>query len=340
MVLVFHGIGRMCEKKCGYDVLGSFGVDIFFVISGFVMWSSTIGRDITMMEFFTRRFFRIAPLYYVMTIMTAIVVLVAPNVLRSTVFDLRHVVDSLLFLPSMHPVLGAAFPIVIPGWTLNFEMYFYMIFASFLILPPAMRLIAVVGTIIFIVILGVVFQPEELYMKFYSNKIILEFAYGVVVAALLQKRRQNFAWLGVSAIATLASIGFESGVLTPPSPNFQINLGILAALIVWTACEIDINLKAPSIRFLNWIGDASYSIYLLQMATIAICATVWKRVGLPVDVSMIGPFAIAIIVFTLICSYFTYKYIELPMQKRGSQYAKWVGAKERALKAHIENSAA
>jgi exopolysaccharide production protein ExoZ len=335
MVLVFHGIGKMCQDTCGYDALGSFGVDIFFVISGFVMWSSTAGRDVTMLEFLTRRFFRIAPLYSIVTMLTVLVALAAPSILKSTTFDFRHVMDSLLFLPSLHPVLGTALPIVIPGWTLNFEMFFYTVFASILVLPNTMRLIVVVATITGIVALGAIFQPEELYTKFYSNAIILNFSYGVLIAELIATPGSSVVRGSVWAAATVASIGFATGIVPLPSLDFQLYFGLLAALIVWTTCEIDSRVKVPSIRFLNWIGDASYSIYLLQMATIAVCAVVWKRVGLPVETSMIVPFALAVISFTLICSYFTHRFIEVPMQKRGSQYAKWIGAKERAMNEHV-----
>jgi exopolysaccharide production protein ExoZ len=340
MVLVFHSISKMCDQSCGNAGFGNFGVDIFFVIIGFVMWSGTVDRDVTMWEFFTRRFFRIAPLYYVITLLTALVALAAPDVLKSTTFDLRHLVDSLLFLPSVHPVLGETFPIVIPGWALNFEIFFYMIFASFLVLPTTMRVIAIVGTLVGIVALGAVFQPAELYMKFYSSAIILNFSYGVLIAVLIGTPGSSFVRVSVLAAAIIASIGFATGILLLPNLNSQLYLGVMAALIVWIACEIDSRAKVPSIGFLTWIGHASYSIYLLQMATIGICAAVWNRVGLPVEPSMIVPFALAVILLTLICSYFTYRFIEVPMQKLGVQYGKWIGDKERAMKEHVESPAA
>ncbi len=331
MVLVFHSFGRMCTTRCGYEVIGSFGVDLFFVISGFVMWASTVGRDITMMEFFTRRFFRIAPLYYIMTIIVSVAALAAPTILRSSTFDLRHIIDSLLFVPAIHPKSGQIFPVVIPGWTLNYEMFFYTIFASCLVLSAKARLPGVIGSIVVLVLLGLMFKPEEMYTSFYTREIILEFAYGVAIAALLLNHPKYSAWIcaGIAAIVGVAY--YVNGTIHLPLASWQMSLGILAALIVWTVCEIEMRFKVIRVGFLKWVGDASYSIYLLQMATIGACAEAWKYAGLPFKPEMAYPFAAAVIALTFICSFFTYRYLELPMQRIGSKCAKWVGAKERAL---------
>src|SRR6476620_2791854 len=101
------------------------GVDIFFVISGFIMWVTTVRRpQITAAEFMRNRIVRIVPLYWAISLFVLATTLLAPSLLHTTVFDAPHVVTSFLFLPWRDPVTGDFWPLLVPGWTLNFEMLF------------------------------------------------------------------------------------------------------------------------------------------------------------------------------------------------------------------------
>ena len=85
-------------------------------------------------DFARRRIRRIVPLYWLATLFSATVALVAPSLLKSTVFDLPHLAASLLFMPWSNPADPSTItPVVVPGWTLNYEMFFYFVFA--LLLP-------------------------------------------------------------------------------------------------------------------------------------------------------------------------------------------------------------
>jgi exopolysaccharide production protein ExoZ len=331
MVLAFHSVGSICGKACGYEFLANLGVDIFFVISGFVMWNSTSGRNMTPMEFYTRRFFRVAPLYYMITFLVALVALFAPQVLRTTVFDLHHLFDSLMFMPSPLPKTGEIFPVVIPGWTLNYEMFFYMIFASCLALPAVARLPAMLLTILGLVAVGLFFQPQGLYTKFYTNQIILEFAYGIIIAAILERAsRASFGlWLNALSVAVLIAVAVSVNMI--PRLSHQVTFGIIAFLGVWAVCEIDRRFSVAKNGFLKWIGDVSFSIYLLQMATIGASFVLWRAVGLPLGSQSIVPFIFLVTAMTFACSYFSFKFIELPMQRLGAGYAKKIGDWERGF---------
>ena len=77
-----------------------------------------------------KRLIRVVPLYWVLTLFLAAVAVMKPEVLATTVFDCRHFVASMLFIPWQHPQIGAMLPLLIPGWTLNYEMAFYVMFAA------------------------------------------------------------------------------------------------------------------------------------------------------------------------------------------------------------------
>src|SRR5438045_2337056 len=121
--------------RLGYRTLGSgwlaTGVDIFFVISGFIMWVSVERRpDMTAGTFLRNRLIRIVPLYWLVSAGVLTMTFAAPQLLHTTVFSAPHAIASFLFLPARHPVVGNFWPLLIPGWTLDYEMLFYVLFAA------------------------------------------------------------------------------------------------------------------------------------------------------------------------------------------------------------------
>ena len=130
MVVLLHvrvQLGRMGYGGYWPEFLMA-GVDIFFVISGFIMWVTTFDGSTTPWQFLFRRFVRIIPVYWLLTTTTVAVMLVAPSAVQSGRFDSIHVLSSYLFIPTVHPLTGMMEPVLIPGWTLNYEMFFYIIF--------------------------------------------------------------------------------------------------------------------------------------------------------------------------------------------------------------------
>ena len=104
---------------------GNIGVDIFFAISGFVMMLST---ESSSKNFFLKRIIRVAPTYYIFTLGVFFSALIAPSVLNNTTADFSQLVQSFLFVPFDKNGVGH-YPILFLGWTLNYEMYFYLLFA-------------------------------------------------------------------------------------------------------------------------------------------------------------------------------------------------------------------
>ena len=114
---------------------GAAGVDLFFIISGFVMVQSTrdkFQKNGSSSEFMLRRIIRIVPLYWLYTSVMLVLVLL-PFTLKNQVFSGWYTVASYLFIPVLNPASGLDLPLLAPGWTLSYEMYFYLIFA--LLLP-------------------------------------------------------------------------------------------------------------------------------------------------------------------------------------------------------------
>src|SRR5437764_3885196 len=153
-------------KRLGYasydaSWLGS-GVDIFFVISGFIMWVSVERRPgMSAGEFFGNRLMRIVPLYWLVSAGVLCITFAAPQLLHSTVFNAPHALASFLFLPARHPLTGEFWPLLVPGWTLNYEMLFYLLFAAAIAGAngaPRRRLAIISVLIASVILLGTAFE--------------------------------------------------------------------------------------------------------------------------------------------------------------------------------------
>src|SRR3569623_79790 len=120
------------------------GVDVFFVISGFIMYyisAGEFGRPGAQSRFLPRRIIRLVPLYWLFTLAMLAAMLLVPGQLAHTVLDPLHILASFVFVPWLDST-GLAHPILGLGWTLNYEMYFYVLFSFALLLPRRIGLLA------------------------------------------------------------------------------------------------------------------------------------------------------------------------------------------------------
>lgn len=286
MVVLFH-LGSPLERL-GYrgvwPVGLSAGVDIFFVISGFVMWISTIGRTVTPWQFFRKRIVRIVPLYWLLTTVMLVVMLVLPSALQTSRFSLPHVIASYLFLPMQNPGKGTMEPLLFPGWTLNYEMFFYLIFGTLLLVSPRLRLLGTALLFGLLVLVGwLAGWPTVSVAGFYTSPRLLEFVAGMVLAWLVCQRGADRLLAPPVALAGLAA-GFAA-LLFNPFPSdwpWALSAGLPSALIVACAVSLEGRGRLREWRPAHLLGDASYSIYLTQLISMAAFRFLWSHV-MPAD---------------------------------------------------------
>ena len=242
---------------------GTRGVDVFFVISGFVMiyasqklFTSPGGWK----TFAEHRILRIVPLYWLVTTLKVLIMLLTAGFALHTVLSPATALCSYLFLPA-RDLDGRLEPLVGVGWTLNFEMLFYFLFAAALFLRA--NVFKFVGVILTLLAIGAAFrQPGWLPAAFYLNSIVLEFFLGMLLAKACVAGKYLPSQLAYALIA----VGFALLLLAPDNnwllPKVLIN-GVPAALIIWSTASLG---KAQDSipRFILYLGDASYSIYLIH----------------------------------------------------------------------------
>jgi exopolysaccharide production protein ExoZ len=250
----------------GLPKFGAEGVSLFFVLSGYIMVETTSGRQVSPASFLKNRVSRIVPLYWAITLAVIALGLVAPHLLTGTNVTLLTTLKSLLFVPYRR-LDGSMEPILFVGWTLNYEMAFYALFALSLCLDGVMlRAVAVLAVLVAAVVAGLVLRGGDLW-RFYTNQIILQFGAGVVIALF---RRDIARWVGGipailaggACLALILALSFNS-VLVPASISRSI-AGAESAIIVGLALGLEDGGHKMTWPALLLIGDASYSIYLVH----------------------------------------------------------------------------
>lgn len=292
----------------------SAGVDIFFVISGFVMWLTTRARPVGPVAFWRRRIVRIVPLYWLVTTLMLALLLTVPSAFRTSVFDLRHVVGSYLFVPMRNPGKAEMEPLVFAGWTLNYEMFFYVLFGLLLPVRPMLRLAATAGVLVVLVAGGRLIEPPRLSLGgFYTSSIMLEFAYGMVIAECVHRRPGRLFGRLIGWLLVVAGLLV---MLLPPEFKpvpWGLRYGLPAAVIVAGAVTIERDGGLPEWRWLRLLGDASYSIYLTQLISMAAFAAAWSRLGLGARAFAVPVFILLDVAVALAAGWLCYRAVERPL---------------------------
>jgi exopolysaccharide production protein ExoZ len=311
MVVWVHSLYALpgVVERLGASYFGGSGVDLFFVISGFIMVVTTAAKDLTAPRFFGLRVIRVVPLYWLATLAT-----IACAAYRHSFKDLYYtpgeIAKSLLFVPY---VSGAGdsvgvWPIVLNGWTLNYEMFFYALFALSLAAPRRLRLSGLVVTLGLLAVVGRLFGPfANPLASVYTSSLLLEFAAGMILAYLwLRHARRN--GLALSLLAIAVGIYCLGSVFS----RFVVASG---AFLVVAGC-LHPKLSTLQNRPLLELGNASYAIYLVHDFVLAALGWAWLRVFPSVSWASSVCFMAAALVICAAAGWLCYRFIETPLLSR------------------------
>jgi exopolysaccharide production protein ExoZ len=254
---------------------GARGVDIFFVISGFVMICAgrkILGRPDGWKIFAQSRVVRIVPLYWFVTTLKVVILLLTAGFVYHARLSLATAASSYLFLPAKN-MDGKIEPLVGVGWTLNFEMFFYLLLTLALFLR--VNIFKFIGAVFFALAIASYFRQESWPpVAFYLDSVVLEFFFGMLIA----KASMSGLYCPGKAAPWLLTLGFVL-LLLPASdgaiPKALIN-GLPACLIVWSAASLG-SLERFIPPFVLYLGEASYAIYLIHPFISPLPPTVMHR---------------------------------------------------------------
>jgi len=279
MVLFHHGWDQLPWLKERFSDFCQSGVDLFFVISGFIMVFVTSQRPMDAASFIRMRLIRVVPLYWIATIAASLLLLTLPSLFQLNELTVGHFVLSMLFVAHPSPAAPwSASPIIKLGWTLEYEMFFYAVFAGAIVLSPSRRVLISALTLAAVTATGFTsLSDTSLVAAFYTNSILIEFVFGMIVASLFSSGTLKSIGPSLAGLLmTSGAVGLWVGGHYDPAFRAAL-FGVPAAMIVTGLIAIEIAGKLPKSPPLLLLGNASYSIYLVHLFPLAIFRTAWSR---------------------------------------------------------------
>jgi exopolysaccharide production protein ExoZ len=272
-VVAFHALGvapngfEVPESAVSFALsYGGRGVDLFFVISGFIIFYATRCAKLTPAEFLRRRVERIVPLYFFVIFAVTILATALPATFGTPDwYTPRHILKSLGFIA----FTDGEMPVVYVGWSLEYEMFFYLTVALLMALTrDVWRNIVMIFSALAMVgrIPGVDAALGN--YGFFADPMILEFVLGVIVGSVFVNGRVSWP-IPVAAACAIAAL-----LVTDPA-NRVIVSGVPSACLVAAAAFVSrkrIDPSWPELALAR-LGDASYSIYLAQVQTVSLAST-------------------------------------------------------------------
>ncbi len=287
--------------------VGSAGVDIFFGISGFVMVISSdrlFGQPRAARTFIIRRLIRIVPLYWAVTTLYV--------VSASGGYPLAHTAASYLFVPHASPG-GAMQPIHVVGWTLNYEMFFYALFAMAIALPRRLAVGVLIAAMVGLVATGRAVPPNNDILTFWTRPIMLNFGLGL---ALGLAYREGIRLPRSIACAMMAMAAFlfwrQVGQPFPSSWDRVMTYGLPSALLLAGATLGRFGRMPRGARSVALVGDASYALYLLHPLALWGCRMVALRLKLTVETAP-WTYAAAATAASIALSLMAYRFFDRPV---------------------------
>lgn len=300
------------------------GVDLFFVLSGFIIYFSAIGSKSTTppspIRFIQLRFIRVAPLYYVFTTLLVLVIYFTPSGVKEAIFDPNQIITSYLFLP-YERYDGRIAPTLSLGWTLNYEMFFYAIFALTLAWQKRRIALTVILVICSLAFIGaLVPQNFPAPIREWTDSIILEFAFGIFIAKGYEKfgRPRSTRWIPFFCLSLVgfALLYYLNLPQKPfPLPRFA-SAGIPAAVIV-ASCVFLVSPSTDSAtpKLLIALGDSSYSLYLSHRFVQRPIQMMLRKYELAPAVSPGLTYLVLAVSAACLAGHIVYKTLEVPLLK-------------------------
>lgn len=326
-VVAFHLLS--VEKKySGGDrllpdflILGQAGVDLFFVISGFVMVSVTkghFGRNHEVVRFLWGRFTRIYPTYWLYFFLTLGVYLVKPMWVNALYGHHAELISSFFLLPNQHPL-------VMVSWSLSHELWFYSVFAVLLNLKEKWLLPALLvwGGIIAIANTFVMIAELPISARLVLHPYSLEFIAGALVAIFLSSKyscgisSRTFSLamtVGIAVLAAGFSFAFAPTVLMDISIARTSIIGALFGSLVLLLAILERKMRTRVPPAMQSIGDFSYTMYLSHVLVLNAIGRIWatadfRQVGLWDNIFVLLIMLAAVIAYGRV----GYRFVEQPL---------------------------
>ncbi|PTP29385.1 acyltransferase family protein [Vibrio splendidus] len=278
----FSSVQKYNESSCSIifkfiSGFGQSGVDIFFVISGYIMYlkiSTMVFGYSSSLNFIVNRIKRIIPLYWFFTLITILI-----YQFRGESFSIGQVLSSLFLLPSTNAI-GEHVPILVVGWTLILEFYFYLLISLTILIKTNSATIRISIISMFFLVISVTstkLSYDTSFMHYINNSLLVEFILGLICGHLVSKNynvsaRLLISILVVSIIAFLLPLVFSRDGI-----DRVISWGIPTFIIIYSMVTLENRGVVTIPKSFVKLGDSSYSLYLSHFFTLNIIGMIWSK---------------------------------------------------------------
>ena len=259
---------------------GGAGVDLFFLVSGFIIVHISRRRATTRnaaTSFLARRLARVAPLYWAVSVLTLVLAVID----RRPIPTDAAIAASLAFIPYDTWGTGEWYPFVSLGWTLNYEVAFYLVFAASIAVARQHCVLMATSVLGIAAAVGLIWPAESGALQFWTQPIVLEFAAGMLLAEAHERRqlRLHAEWRLLLLAAGIGlyvadPFGLFLRDVTDNGLTRVCGWGVPAALLLLAAIAGPFQSRSLVVRTGLTLGDASFALYLLHPFAIAFCRRV------------------------------------------------------------------
>jgi exopolysaccharide production protein ExoZ len=324
-VLIVHSSALLSFNKevSSFAFLTNIGVDIFFVISGFIItyahWNDFGTGTNGFLTFIKKRLIRIYPMYFLFTITTAFALLLMPQLFFSLKSSLSLLISSLLFIPTQTEN-GDVTLLLAVAWTLSYEIAFYVIFSVSLFFKRKIALPVILSCIVIWSLLGTI-SYDSFILSYFLTTLPLEFAFGMLVCILFKSQREQqqqtttiqASILIFVSLLSLYLLCFKSNLnMDEIRGNYRFTYFGIPALFLFISLY---NIPTPNSNFIKnifeQIGNASYVTYLSHFLTIGCIKFVMKKITFLQSI----PLIITVLTSCILCTFvgiIIHKLIEAP----------------------------
>ena len=320
MVLLLHVVHKHAQNTPGdahfadWFTFGGYGVDIFFVISGFIIpyvLAGEAGSPLHSLSFMVRRVIRIYPLYWLVTLVALAIWLINPQVVNSSAPHLTRIWESFALFPTDGRYL------VQTGWSLAYEMYVYGLFALAMLCGSWKRYVFM-GVLFASCVGGIlVAPPRENWMQYFVLRHhFAEFLLGFLICIygkrLIGRMPRLGWWLLVGGFGVLLVQSWLADAVTAALQHW----GFAASAVVLGALLLEQAVIWP--EWLLKLGDESYSLYLVHPFTLVAAAKVIYK--LPLSGMLLNAvYSVVAIAASVVLAKLTYRYFEQPVARALNQ---------------------
>lgn len=310
-VVLHHASGAIlvhyAVQKNDFYAWGAGGVDLFFIISGFIMMYITFGKDVSVKNFLYKRIIRIYPVFYVYATIALVIFIISPDSINRSASLPTKVLPSYLLIPYTEFV-----NLVQVAWTLAYEVHFYFLFAVSLLFFNKYRYIFV-GLFLSVFSISSLLDYDSFYLNYMSDPIILEFLLGMILYFLVLKKSMKDMW----CLIFFASIAFFTLIVNNGLPERVLYYGGSSFVLMYVLLTLDYkstfqNKDNIVSKFLIRLGDSSYSLYLSHLFVIGAGVIIFNKLSLIND-STSQLIIIFLSVGAVIWGWLSYNVIEKPL---------------------------